>query len=62
MLIFALLAWRAWPSITGILLSAGFIGAAAGSFRPLADITPAGMSRINLRLWTEPLSRFPGLT
>lgn len=32
MLIFALLAWRAWPGITGILLGAGFVGAAAGDF------------------------------
>ena len=32
MLIFALLAWRAWPGITGILLGVGFIGAAAGDF------------------------------
>src|SRR5690554_1617529 len=32
MLIFALLAWRAWPGITGILLGVGFIAAAAGDF------------------------------
>lgn len=32
MLIFALLARRAWPGITGILLGVGFIGAAADDF------------------------------
>ena len=32
MLIFALLAWRAWPGITGILLGVAFIGAAGGDF------------------------------
>ena len=32
MLIFALLAWRAWPGVTGILLGVGFIGAAGGDF------------------------------
>lgn len=32
MLIFALLAWRAWPGAIGVLLGLGFVGAAAGDF------------------------------
>src|SRR5690554_6727793 len=32
MLIFAVLAWRAWGGITGILLGLAFIGAAGGDF------------------------------
>lgn len=32
MLLYALLVWRLWPGITGALLGAGFVAAAAGDF------------------------------
>lgn len=61
MLIFALLAWRAWRGTIGTLLGVAFIGAAGGDFfcwelRFCARPGSAGIGRIS-----DPGARHPGL-